>query len=129
MLKDTALAPDFPMEVLAQRTGGLSGSDLKEVCRNAAMSPVREFVRETGGDRDLLEKGRIEVCCLFSYLSVDVQELRFTPCDSSSNVLQGYKLRPLKVEDFFLVDAPSTPVAALAEQSRIDEFNPNLELD
>ena len=63
MLKDTALEPDFPMHILAERTTGLSGSDLKEKCRNAAMIPVREFMRQTGGDRELLEKGRKEVRC------------------------------------------------------------------
>ena len=61
MLKDTALVSNFPIDILAQRTAGLSGSDLKEVCRNAAMIPVREYMREAGGDRALLEKGRIEV--------------------------------------------------------------------
>lgn len=33
------------MTELVQRTAGLSGSDLKELCRNAAMIPIREFVR------------------------------------------------------------------------------------
>lgn len=33
------------MSDLVQRTAGLSGSDLKELCRNAAMIPIREYVR------------------------------------------------------------------------------------
>lgn len=33
------------MSELVQRTAGLSGSDLKELCRNAAMIPIREYVR------------------------------------------------------------------------------------
>jgi SpoVK/Ycf46/Vps4 family AAA+-type ATPase len=33
------------MTELVQRTAGLSGSDLKELCRNAAMIPIREYVR------------------------------------------------------------------------------------
>ena len=44
-MKDIQLASDFNMNELVQRTAGLSGSDLKELCRNAAMIPVREYVR------------------------------------------------------------------------------------
>jgi SpoVK/Ycf46/Vps4 family AAA+-type ATPase len=46
MLKDTNLAPDFPFDDLVEISGTLSGSDLKELCRNAAMVPVREFMRK-----------------------------------------------------------------------------------
>lgn len=34
------------MAELVQRTAGCSGSDLKELCRNAAMIPIREIVRK-----------------------------------------------------------------------------------
>ncbi len=46
MLNGTSLVPDFPLDRLAFRTEGLSGSDLKEVCRNAAMMPVREYMKK-----------------------------------------------------------------------------------
>ncbi|KAI8890662.1 AAA-domain-containing protein [Backusella circina FSU 941] len=45
LLKSIKLAPDFNMKELVQRTAGCSGSDLKELCRNAAMIPIREYVR------------------------------------------------------------------------------------
>ncbi|CAO3700484.1 unnamed protein product [Rhizopus microsporus] len=45
LLKNITLASDFNMNELVQRTAGLSGSDLKELCRNAAMIPIREYVR------------------------------------------------------------------------------------
>jgi SpoVK/Ycf46/Vps4 family AAA+-type ATPase len=66
MLKDTPLAPGFPLQTLAERSEGLSGSDLKELCRNAAMLPVREYVRRSGEDKQVMEKAQLEVCAFDS---------------------------------------------------------------
>ncbi|KAF5315220.1 hypothetical protein D9619_007254 [Psilocybe cf. subviscida] len=79
MLKDTKLSPDFSIQTLAAQTEGLSGSDLRELCRNAAMVPVREFMRSSSGNHDVLLKGQLE----------------------------GFDLRPLAVADFFAQDATS----------------------
>lgn len=47
ILKDTKLDPDnFDIEYLTRVMAGMSGSDIKEACRDAAMVPVREFMRE-----------------------------------------------------------------------------------
>ncbi|KAK7956856.1 ATPase family aaa domain-containing protein 1 [Apiospora aurea] len=47
VLKDTKSDTDqFNIEYLARVTAGMSGSDIKEACRDAAMVPVREFIRE-----------------------------------------------------------------------------------
>lgn len=46
ILKDTKLAPDFDIDYLTRVMAGMSGSDIKEACRDAAMVPVREFIRE-----------------------------------------------------------------------------------
>jgi len=54
------------MEILVSKTDGMSGSDLKEMCRNAAMVPVREYLKEAGGDRETLEKGQLEVSFFLS---------------------------------------------------------------
>ncbi|ESK87482.1 msp1p [Moniliophthora roreri MCA 2997] len=60
MLKDTSLAPDFQIDFLAQISEGLSGSDLKELCRNAAMLPVREYMRENMSNGQVLDQEQIE---------------------------------------------------------------------
>ncbi|KAI1275224.1 P-loop containing nucleoside triphosphate hydrolase protein [Xylaria sp. FL0933] len=47
LLKDTKTEPNnFNMEYIARITAGMSGSDIKEACRDAAMAPVREYIRE-----------------------------------------------------------------------------------
>ena len=68
MLKDTKLAPDFSFETLAEQADGLSGSDLKELCRNAAMVPVREFMRSTSDDHEAMVKGQLEVTFSFAFI-------------------------------------------------------------
>ena len=65
MLKDTKLSPDFSFETLAEQADGLSGSDLKELCRSAAMVPVREFMRSTSDDHEAMVKGQLEVTFSF----------------------------------------------------------------
>ena len=70
MLKDTKLSPDFAMTSLAEHTEGFSGSDLRELCRNAAMVPVREYVRSSSDNADLLAKGQLEACGLPFFSSV-----------------------------------------------------------
>ncbi|KAJ6554953.1 ATPase [Mycena vulgaris] len=101
ILKDTALAPGFSMTTLAELSSGQSGSDLREMCRNAAMVPVREFVRTTKGDKSLLELGQLE----------------------------GFNLRPLTLDDFFAQnDATSAlPVPMLpqdiGDRARLDEMD------
>jgi ATPase family AAA domain-containing protein 1 len=69
-LKKAALAPDFSMDRLIAATDGFSGSDIKEVCRNAAMIPLRE------------------------YLKIHGQELE------QRQLKSGFELRPLTTNDF-----------------------------
>ncbi|KAJ7639187.1 P-loop containing nucleoside triphosphate hydrolase protein [Roridomyces roridus] len=105
ILQDTPLAPEFPITTLVELTNGQSGSDLREMCRNAAMVPVREFVRDTKGDKGLLELGQ----------------------------LQGFRLRPLTLHDFLASDAssalppavsaPPLPVYDDGDRSRLDKMD------
>lgn len=45
LLKEIKLDPKFSIDKLVVYTEGYSGSDLKEMCRNAAMNPVREAIK------------------------------------------------------------------------------------
>ena len=66
MLSHTALDPEFSISRLALRTDGLSGSDLRETCRNAAMVPVQEVMREKGKHgKEGLDAARKEVSLSF----------------------------------------------------------------
>ncbi|KAI1324972.1 P-loop containing nucleoside triphosphate hydrolase protein [Xylariaceae sp. FL0255] len=47
LLKNTKTEPkNFNIEYIARVTAGMSGSDIKEACRDAAMVPMREYIRE-----------------------------------------------------------------------------------
>ncbi|OLL26258.1 putative AAA domain-containing protein [Neolecta irregularis DAH-3] len=72
MLRNSLLEESFPLDSLVMRTTGLSGSDIKEIVRNAAMAPLREFVRQKGASREELAKAAAE----------------------------GIELRPLAINDF-----------------------------
>ncbi|KAF7724544.1 hypothetical protein EC973_000921 [Apophysomyces ossiformis] len=102
LLKDIDLAPDFNMAELVQRTAGCSGSDLKELCRHAAMIPIREFVRS-------------------------VQPMTVSD-DASKDLLnidtKNINTRPLTVADFYAYDetnakahSPSVDIADLAQEN------------
>ncbi|CAG8441393.1 1440_t:CDS:10 [Diversispora eburnea] len=45
MLQDSNLEESFNFSELVNKTANFSGSDLKEACRNAAMIPIREYMR------------------------------------------------------------------------------------
>lgn len=63
VLKDTRIDKDnFDLEYLVRVTAGMSGSDLKEICRDAAMAPVREYIRQKkagGGPMDAVNPSEI----------------------------------------------------------------------
>lgn len=80
MLKDAHLSPAFDVELVADRTAGMSGSDIREACRNAAMTATREYIRSN------FENGRRKL-----------QQ-------------QEVPIRPIATEDFFKQTASETPL-------------------
>ncbi|KAJ6624344.1 hypothetical protein B0H10DRAFT_1784952, partial [Mycena sp. CBHHK59/15] len=82
ILKDTPLAP--AMTALAELSSGQSGSDLREICRDAAMVPVREYMRGTKGDKELLALGQLEVRCHLAHSSFAVADPSDRLRDSTS---------------------------------------------
>lgn len=59
VLKDTKIDKDnFDLEYIVRVTAGMSGSDIKEACRDAAMVPVRDFIRNkraTGAEMNTMD--------------------------------------------------------------------------
>jgi SpoVK/Ycf46/Vps4 family AAA+-type ATPase len=55
ILRDTKLDPVlFNLDYMANITAGMSGSDMKEACRDAAMAPLREYLRQNRGNSDAI---------------------------------------------------------------------------
>ena len=48
-LKTVALADDIDWEQLVSKTDGYSGADLANVCREAALMPLRRKLQKSGG--------------------------------------------------------------------------------
>lgn len=44
---------NFNLDYLVRASAGMSGSDIKEACRDAAMGPVREYIRKKKADGTL----------------------------------------------------------------------------
>ena len=88
MLKETELNVEFPMDELARQTDGLSGSDLKELCRNAAMVPVREYMKKMEGDSTAMEEIKSQVLpCHGFYLEFTL--MAHKGCQAPTTILGG----------------------------------------
>lgn len=75
LLRNSKFAEDFSMDELVGRTVALSGSAIKELCRNAAMIPVREFIREHGTPLGS-KNGELDIDRLRSVGTENVRSLR-----------------------------------------------------
>ena len=54
--KLTLRDPAFDLGYIARLTAGMSGSDLKEACRDAAMIPMREYIRTSRASGESMRK-------------------------------------------------------------------------
>jgi len=88
---------DTNVALLAESTSGCSGSDLKEICRDASMNPLREYMKERGGSRDELIRS-----------------------------LQGARIRSLELRDFYADDDPHSMLHIRARRdSTVGKLNLN----
>ncbi|KAG7878056.1 hypothetical protein KL905_004530 [Ogataea polymorpha] len=81
---------DFELDKLVQITDGMSGSDLKELCRNAAINSTREFIRNNVRD------GK--------------------PINPKEQIV----MRPLRVHDFIESVTPSDSLIKKLDKLKID---------
>ncbi|KAJ1815441.1 mitochondrial dynamin GTPase Msp1 [Coemansia sp. RSA 2599] len=105
MLKGVDFEPDWSLDELVDITAGMSGSDLKEMCRNAAIKPLREYIRTNPVE---LQRTKDRVDSIED--EVERQRLR-----------DSIKLRPLRIDDF---ETPSKTHAQFLAQA----YNLNDEL-
>ncbi|KAK9449798.1 P-loop containing nucleoside triphosphate hydrolase protein [Limtongia smithiae] len=81
MLSGTVLDSSFEFDELAMKTSGMSGSDIKEACRDAVMVCAREFFKD-------------------NYTSGKIDPTAVNPND--------LKMRPLRITDFFVKTAATS---------------------
>ncbi|KAH3666863.1 hypothetical protein OGAPHI_003312 [Ogataea philodendri] len=81
---------DFELDKLVQITQGLSGSDLKELCRNAAINSTREYIRKN------VKNGK--------------------PINADEKII----LRPLSLHDFVQSVSPSDSLIKKLDRLKVD---------
>lgn len=108
LLKDARLDKTFELGEVVKRSQGMSGSDLKEACRNAAMIPVREYLGSKEG-RESMSKAKSGSKVPSSETSDTDQHGGAAANGSASSAAPtpSFKLqtRPLRTEDFFRNEA------------------------
>ncbi|KAJ3224569.1 hypothetical protein HK099_008250 [Clydaea vesicula] len=87
LLSTMKLHPSFDMEELVERTKGFSGSDIKEMCRNAVMVPVRESIRKLVDIQNKLDNNN--------------KKDKFNNSSLSEVNIKDVKVRLIVLEDFF----------------------------
>lgn len=120
MLAATPLDKTFSITELVRKTEGYSGSDLKELCRNAAMRPVREFLRSKEGRESVAERRRLAAAGVGAGKNAAPKSSDATPngtlTPAESEVIAAaaspskIESRPLRNSDFFVVDSAATPM-------------------
>ncbi|OMJ07164.1 Protein MSP1 [Smittium culicis] len=89
ILSSFRLEPDFDFDLLARKSATLSGSDIKELCRNAAMNPVYEYMRNNPLPQ-IIDTNPNSSSSLNSPQDIYIKH----------EYDQNFELRPLRIEDF-----------------------------
>lgn len=129
MLADVRLDKAFQLEDIVRRTEGFSGSDLKEACRNAAMQPVREFMRSAEGRERLMAASKSKALAAANPGDLpggatppSAGSVANTPSSSSASSKGSstpkVTTRPMRTTDFFVVETASN---GSASKSTFDE--------
>lgn len=104
ILAHEPISEDVDVETIAKSTEGFSGSDLRELCRNAAVYRVRDFVRQEINSSMRVDGG-------------------FRPRNNSENEYHD-ALRPITMEDltysFNKMRDSKIQCGAIGVQPRID---------
>ncbi|KAJ1894913.1 mitochondrial dynamin GTPase Msp1, partial [Kickxella alabastrina] len=98
MLKNADMEDGWTLDALVVATAGMSGSDLKEMCRNAAIKPLREYIRTNPVELQRYKEQQDSV-----EHELERQELR-----------DSINLRPLNMGDF---EIPSRAHAHMISQA------------
>jgi katanin p60 ATPase-containing subunit A1 len=82
-----ALAADVELAEIARQTAGYSGDDITNICRDAAMEPMRRHVARLAGDltqiRELMKREGGEAVTMADFL---VAVARVNPSVSSDDI-------------------------------------------
>ncbi|KAJ5389473.1 uncharacterized protein N7496_000541 [Penicillium cataractarum] len=98
ILKDTKVDRDnFDLHYLVKSMAGMSGSDIKEACRDAAMAPVRELIRQKKADG-------------LQITAVDPQEVRGLRTEDFFSRAGGVRVIPQPAQ------MPTTPTGKVIEK-------------
>ncbi|KAJ2795915.1 mitochondrial dynamin GTPase Msp1 [Coemansia guatemalensis] len=89
MLARADLEDGFSMDKLVKSTRGMSGSDIKEMCRDAAIRPLREYIRTNPAEIQKLNDS-----IGTAHTNDSAQD------DLHQQQQEGVQLRPLCVSDF-----------------------------
>ncbi|KIX02306.1 uncharacterized protein Z518_08247 [Rhinocladiella mackenziei CBS 650.93] len=109
ILRDTKIdAPNLDLEYLSRMMAGMSGSDIKEACREAAMTPVREMIqrqRQSGQQMEHMKPGVVRGLRTSDFFIKPSASDRIKPVDGDKDGSEWSSASSSPVEDSNMRDA------------------------